>query len=49
MSLSGTMPDCDHVEIDGAGEPDRLLEPRGRRALVLRPRAATGAPAARRR
>ena len=31
----------DHVEIDGAGEPDRLLKPRGGRALAVR-RVARG-------
>ena len=48
-SLIGTMPDCDHVEVDGAGEPDRLLEPRRRRALGCARAQRAGAAGARRR
>ena len=39
----------DDVEIDGAREPDRLVEPRRRRALVLPPRVRDAAAPARRR
>ena len=48
ISPSGTMPDCDHVEIDGAREPDRLVEPRlGRAQRGLRRARHAAACAAR--